>query len=139
MGTLALGRWNPKWNPPPTSFEPEAHSPGELLQVGNFVWLQHGVTKSRDLSDRLPTCVSGHLLSRVEILEVSDTPVPYNQPKCCACSIALGVDECAFACYRCVKAYYLSLPIDKEIAASGYSKGAIFCPTLRLFTSRSWP
>ena len=114
----ALGRWSYCSTPPP----------GELCQVENFVWWQHGVTKTRDLSDRLPTCVSGHILSRVEILEVSDPPVPYNQPKCCACSTALGVDECAFTCYRCVKkrttCHYpstrklLRLDIPKELSSA---------------------
>jgi hypothetical protein len=49
-------------------------------------------------------------------------------PKCCACSTALVVVNCAFTCYRCVKAYFLTLPIDREVAATGHSKGAILCP-----------
>ena len=124
----ALGGWNPKKAPPPVIFEPGIHNPRELSQVGKIVWLQHGVTKNCDLSDRLPTCVSGHVLSRVEILEVSDPPVHFNRPKCCACSAALDVGNCAFTCYRCVKAYFLTLPVDRELAATGHSKGAILCP-----------
>jgi hypothetical protein len=124
----ALDRWNPKKAPSPVIFEPGTHDPTELSQVENFVWLQHGVTKTRDLSDRLPTCVSGHVLSYVEILEISDSPFSPNCPKCCVCSAELVVGNCAFTCYKCAQAYFLNLPIAREVAATGHSKGMILCP-----------
>jgi hypothetical protein len=124
----ALGRWNPKKAPPLVIFEFGTHDPSELSQIENFVWLQHGVTKTRDLSNRLPTCVSGHVLSYVEILEISDSPPSPLGHKCCSCSDVLTVGDTAFTCYRCVQAYFLNLPIDREIAATGHSKGVMLCP-----------
>ena len=112
----------------PIIFESGIHESGQLLQLEDYVWLQHGVTKYRDISNRLPTCVSGHVLSFVEILEISDSPPSPLGHKCCCCSNVLSVGDTAFTCYRCVQAYFLNLPIAREVAATGHSKGAILCP-----------
>ena len=124
----ALGSWNPQAEPHPVIFESGIHDSGELLQLEDYVWFQHGVTKYRDISNRLPTCVSGHVLNPVEILEISNPPHSLLGSKCCCCHSGFFVGDFAFTCYRCVSAYFLSLPIDREVASTGHSKGVLFCP-----------
>ena len=82
----ALGRWSYCSTPPPDTFDSEVHVQSELSQLQNAFLLHHGVTNTRGYSDRNPTCIIGHVLSRVVLLEFSRELTPSRTPTCCICS-----------------------------------------------------
>ena len=67
-----------------------------------------------------------------------------NSSNCCSCSKLCEEEDSAFACYQCVSASSLSLPVDKEVVDSGPSRGpfsvlaAIFATTGKTVLSQSY-
>ena len=122
-----MGSCNFRISPHPVMFDAGIHDRSQLLQLEDHVLQQHGVTVYRDLSGTTPVCLSGHIMSPVQILEVLEFPPSPRGTACSCCCVSLCANGFAFTCFRCVASYYLTLPIDKDIASAGLSKGVLYC------------
>ena len=128
LPVTALGGWNPRVAPHPVMFDAGIHEREQFSQLEDHVLQQHGATKYRDVSRHAPVCLSGHNLNPVQILEISSSHSSPRGTTYSCCQKGFEVRSYAFTCYRCVAAYYFCLPIDKEVASAGLSKGTLYCP-----------